>query len=226
MKFSRRTLVSIIFIASLLLFGVLFWPFILQEIIFPVALVVWFLLRLFVLSIDQHYYWGAIIFIAFVIVYTLIPQNPPAPSQPADDSLDANETIETIRYWRSLFNLPEFNAHDESVLKRELIRLVVTLYASKQRITPNYLFYEALERGETSLPEHIRTFLFQEKPKLRGWSLKRLLQFIREAPRKQIRRWKGQEAAEYYRMVDEIFSFMETSLEMENDGTKYTQNEH
>ena len=210
--------------ASILLVGLLFWPFILQNIITPLALVAWLFLRLFVLSIDQHFYWGAIIFIALIFLYFLLLQDPTP--HPADDFPDTNETSENIRYWRSLFTLTGLNAHDENRLRQELIRLVASLYASKQRTTPNFIFYEALQRGEISLPEHIHAFLFPEKPKTRDFSPKELLQFIREAPRKRWRRWKGLETAEYYRMIAEIISFMETSLEMENDPTKFTPNEH
>ena len=41
-----------------------------------------------------------------------------------------------------------------------------------------------------------------------------------------MRRWTGQETAEHYRMIDEVLSFMETSMEMKNDDGKFTQNKH
>ena len=224
MKIPRHVLVSILFIAIVFLIGVLFWPFILNEIITPTALLVWLLLRLFVLSIDQHFFWGAIIFIAFIILYRLLPQGPT--SMPVEGLPDTNETTQNIEYWRNLFNMPNFNALDESTLKRELIHLLASLYASKQRATPTFIFYEALERGDISIPTHIHAFLFPEKPKPAGRSFKKLLQSIQQAARKWIRRRNGQERAEYFRMINEIFSFLETSLEMENDAAKFSPNEH
>ena len=71
MKFSRRMVISILFIVIILLFGMFFWPFILNNIITPIALAVWLLLRIFVLSIDQKYYWGAIIFV--VVSFSIPP---------------------------------------------------------------------------------------------------------------------------------------------------------
>jgi hypothetical protein len=222
MKISKGMVVSILFISILILIGMLFWPFILKEIIAPTALVFWLLLRIFVLSIDQQYYWVAIIILTLIFLYRLLPQD--SNIDPADEFTHANETLETIGYWRSLFSLIDINTQDENTLKRELIRLVISLYASKQRTSPNFLFYEALQRGEISLPDHIHTFLFPAEPEKSSRFAQKLLQSIRETPRKWIRRWNGQEIAEYNRMIDEILSFVETSLEIENDDGKFTPN--
>ncbi len=232
MNISRRVLVAILFITIVTLVGMLLWPFILNEIITPTALFVWLLLRFFVLSIDQHYFWGAIIFITFMILYRLPPQG--SKTLPTDEFSYTNETVQTVEYWRNLYLLPNFNAHDKSTLKRELVRLLASLYASKQHASTSFVFYEALERGQIPLPENIHAFLFPEKPQTAGRSFKwkipissvKLLQSVLEAPRNWIRRGKAQERAEYYRMIDEIFSFLETSLEMENDAAKFTPNEH
>ena len=95
MKFSRRMVISILFVMLILLVGMLFWPFILNEIIKPIALVVWLLLRIFVLSIDQKYYWGAIIFVVVVFLFRLLSQD--TNTVPSGDFPDANETIENHR---------------------------------------------------------------------------------------------------------------------------------
>jgi hypothetical protein len=222
MKISKSVVVSILFISVLILIGMLFWPFILKEIITPIALVAWLLLRMFVLSIDQQYYWAAIILITLIFLYRMLPQDSNA--IPSENSYESNETMDTIGYWHSLFTLIDINKHDESTLKRELIRLVLALYASKQRSSPNFLFYEALQRGEISIPDHIHSFLFPAEPKQSKRFSQKLLQSVRETPRKWIRRWKGQDRAEYYQMIDEILGFVETSLEIGNDDGKFTPN--
>jgi len=224
MQLSRQAVVSVLFVASILLGGILFWPNIFNEIITPAALVVWLFLRVFVLSIDQKYYWGAIIIIAFVFLLRLPPLG--AAPVPSDEHPEANEAIETIRYWRSIFTLTDVSAHDEKILKQELVHLVAALYASKQRVLPGFLLYEALERGEIPLPDGIHAFLFPDEPKETGRSATRLLREARELPRKWIRRWKGQETAEYYRMIDETLRFVETSLEIESGNGKFTPNEN
>ena len=223
MQHSRQLVVSILFMASILLGAVLFWPFISNEIITPAALAAWLFLRVFVLSIDQKYYWGAIIFVAFVFLLRL----PPGPvSIPLDEQPQANEAIETIRYWRSIISLTDVSAHEERILKQELVRLVAALYASKQRVLPGFLFYEALERGEIPLPDRIHAFLFPDKPEEAARSATQWLRQAWELPRKWVRRWKGQEAAEYTRMIEETMRFVEASLEIENGDGKITPNEY
>ena len=208
----------------ILLFGMFFWPFILNDIIKPTSLVIWLLLRIFVLSIDQKYYWGAIIFVVVVFLFRLLPQDQIVIQ--SEDFPDSNATIKTIEYWRILFTLTGHDVHDEETLKRELIHLLLSLYASKQRTSTNFILYDALQRGELPLPEHIHTFLFPDEPKKSKRSLNKFIQSIRTAPRKWIRRWTGQETAEHYRMIDEVLSFMETSMEMKNDDGKFTPNKY
>ena len=224
MKFSRRTIVSILFVVLVLLFGIFFWPFVLNEIITPMALTVWLFLRIFVLSINQNCYWGVIIFALAVLLFRRLFDVPS--TNPPGELRDVNDTVRTIEYWHSMFTLTNPNAYDDKSLKRELIHLVASLYASKQRSSPSFTFYDALQRGEIPLPDHIHTFLFPNEPKESTRSFKELMRSVREAPRKWIRRWTGQETKEYHRMIDEILSFMETSLEIENGDGKFTQNKH
>jgi len=224
MNFSRRMIGSMLFIVLMFLFGISFWPFILNEIITPIALTAWLFLRIFVLSIDQRYYWGAIIFVGAVLLFRPLFEDP-IPDPPGDPP-DANDTVRTIEYWQSRFTQIDPGSDDDMALKRELIHLVASLYASKQRSSPSFIFYEALQRGEIPLPVHIHSFLFPDEPKESTRSFKQLMRSVRETPRKWIRRWTGQETKECYRMIAEILSFMETSLEIENGDGKRTPNKH
>jgi hypothetical protein len=220
MKFSRRAAISILFIITFLLFGMFFWPFIFKNIIEPTSLVTWLLLRIFVLSIDQKYYWGAIIFIVVIFLIRLLSQDQTVIQ--SEDYADSNATIKTIGYWRTLFTLTGYDSHDQETLKRELIHLLLSLYASKQRTSTSFVLYDALQKGEIPLPEHIHSFLFPEEPKKSKWSLNKFIQSVRTAAQKWMQRWTGQEIADHYRMIDEVLSFMETSMEMKNDDGKLT----
>jgi hypothetical protein len=220
MKFSRRAAISILFIITTLLFGIFFWPFILKNIIEPTSLVTWLLLRIFVLSIDQKYYWGAIIFVVVIFLFRLLPQDQTVVQ--SENYPDSNAAIKNIEYWRTLFALTKYDSHGQETLKRELIHLLLSLYASKQRTSTSFLLYEALQRGELPLPEHIHTFLFPDEPKKSKWSFNKFMQSARTAIQKWMRRRIGQETAEHYRMIDEVLSFMETSMEMKNDDGKLT----
>lgn len=222
----ERLIIMGFWLLLILLVGLLFWPFILHDIITPISLVVWILLRIFVLSIAQKYYWGIIIFItAFFLYYRLLP--PPPPMLQAGDAQNSNETLRTIGYWRSLFALTDQDIQVGRTPKGELARLVISLDPTNQRGTlPYYLLYEALQRGEMPIPDQIHTFLFSAEPQKAGRSWKKRIQLIRHTPRKWIRRWTGQEFAEQCRMIDETLCFIETSLELKYDDGKPTPPKH
>jgi hypothetical protein len=228
-RLSRALVIGGFFLLVILFVGLLFWPFILNEIIKPTSLAVWVLLRIFVLSVDQEYYWVAIIFITSIFLYLrLLP--PSHSTMQSEDFQHSNATMRTLDYWRGLFNLIDQRVQDDKMLKRELARLLLSHYATKQHTLANFRLYDALQQGKIPLPEQIHAFLFPEESQPVGHSfvmhIRELVQSIRNAPRKWIRRWTGQETAERYRMIDEILCLMETSLEMKNDDGKFNSHQH
>jgi hypothetical protein len=209
---SRRLVVIIFVVLACLFTGLVFWPFILTEIIRPISIVVWLLLRVSVLAIDQKYYWGALIFVMMFCLYRLLPPGQPATYPEFSES--SNATLKSIGYWRNIFFLTGHENYDSQNLKRELIRLVITHYATKQSTTANFEIYEALQRKELPLPEQLHAYLFTVEPQSSGRSLKERLQTLANAPQKWLRSVSGQEAAEHKRMINEVLVFLETALEI------------
>jgi hypothetical protein len=222
---SRRLAIGVFFLLVILFVGLLFWPFVLNEIIKPISLVVWTLLRIFVLSIDQKYYWVAIILITSFFLYRRLPPSPD-PTVQSEDDQPANATIRSLGYWHNLFHSMDQHIQENKILKKNLARLLLSFYATQQHTSADFRLYDALQQGQIPLPEQIHAFVFPEEPRPAGRSFKKLVQSIANAPRKWIRRWTGQETAEYYRMVDEIFCFMEASLEMKNDDRTFKPHQH
>jgi hypothetical protein len=222
MKLSKRVAVGSLTIVLTLILGVVFWPFILNQIIIPTSMAVWLLLRIFILSIDQTYYWGAIIILVVVFLFRLLPQD--LITVPSGDIPTENDTMINIGHWRNLFVVTEDGIHDDRFFKQELIHLLLSLYASKQQTSTNYLLYEALQRGELPLPEHIHTFLFPVEPRKSKWKVVNLFQSARTSIRNWKRRWTGQNTADHYQMINEILHFIESSMEMKNDDGKFTPN--
>ena len=215
MNISRRVDISILVTAIALFVGMLFWPFILNNIIQPIALVGWILLRVLFLSIDQKYFWTAVILVVVIFLFRLLPYE--QPELRSDSFPIENATITTIGYWRILLTYHDQNVRDEKTLKRELIHLMTSLYASKQRTAAKFDIYEALQQGEIPLPEHIHSFLFSEESRESGRWIKKFFHSLQKTPRKWIRQWTGQEKAERDRIIDETLSFMEATLEIKND---------
>jgi hypothetical protein len=212
MNKTKRLVISFLFAAIVLFIGMLYWPFILKNIVEPAALAVWLLLRILVLSIDQKYFWYAAILIAIIFLFRLLPKEQSAIQ--ADTQIQVNATIANIGYWRVLFTYDGKDIRNEKTLKRQLIQLLTALYASKQNTTNSFRIYDALQQGELPLPEHIHAFLFSDEPQEVVSPLRRFIQFIRTTPRKWIRQWTGEEKVDHYRMINEVLDFLETSLEM------------
>ena len=225
MDVSRKLVVFVFFLLTILLVGMIFWPFILSEIIAPTSLAVWVLLRIFVLSIDQKFFWVGIIFITSFFLYRNLLPRIPLPIQ-TDDFHKPNETMRNIDYWKRLFIVIDKKVQDEKTIKKELTFLLLTLYTTKQRTLTGFRLYDALQSGQIPLPEHIHTFLFPEEPQGSERSIKGLIQSIQKIPMKWIRRWTGQETAEHYRMIDEVLGFIESSLEIKNEQRKSIPNKH
>lgn len=212
MSISKRVIVSSLVAAIVLFAGLLFWPFIFNNIIEPTAVAVWLLLRFLVLSIDQKYFWYAVISLAVIFLFRLLRQEQSA-SQ-SDAYQDTNATILNIGYWRVLFTYNDQDVRDEKILQRELTHLVTSLYASKQSTSNDFHVHDALRQGKFPLPENIHSFLFAPEPEKAGGPLKRFLQSIPNNLRKWIRQWTGREKAEYYQTIEEVLNFLETSMEI------------
>lgn len=224
MNTPKRAVISFLVAAIVLFIGLLFWPFIANNIIKPVALVIWFLLRILVLSIHQKYFWYAVIFATLVFLFRFLPHE--QPNTEADGYLETNSTLINIGYWRGLFVYNGQYVRDEKTLKRELLYLLASLYASKQTVSNDFVLHDALQQGKIPLPENIHAFLFSQEPPVSDGPLKKFFQSIRQTPQKWIRRWSGQEKAEHFRMIEEVLNFMETSLEINHADRKLSQTKH
>jgi hypothetical protein len=225
MNISRRLVIFLFFLFLALLVGMVFWPFIQSQIIIPISQVVWVFLRIFILSIDQKYYWGAICFILAIILYRRLT---PTYKQTVEsgDFQNSNSTIRNIGYWRDLFTFIDQTDLSVKTLKLELAGLLLSLYAVKQRKSADFHLYDAIKQGEIPIPARIHDYLFVEESQISGRSIEKFIQSIGRNFRKWMRRWTGQEAAEQYRMIDEVLSFVESSLEMSHDDGKINPNKH
>jgi hypothetical protein len=224
MNRSRRVALSLLIAAIVLFIGMLFWPFIVNNIIRPIAVVVWLLLRVLVLSIHQKYIWYVVIFAAFIVLFRFLPQEQSDLQSYA--SPERNTTITNIESWRSRFIYDGQNVLEEETLKRELTHLLTSLHAGHQRTSNDFSIHDALQKGEIPLPGNIHTFLFSQELPASGGPLKRFSQSIRETSQTWIRRWTGREKAEHFQRIDEVLNFMETSLEITNDDRNRPQNKH
>jgi hypothetical protein len=218
MRITRRTQLILLLLGLVLLLGFLFRVFILENFVKPVALVFWLIWRV-LLSIDQGVYWSLLILLA--VFYAFIHFARGWVSTKPTPPLDSNLTLETVDYWRMFIRLSVREKARVSVLKQNLEEMLVTMYTSRQPETPHWEVSEALRQRQIPLPESIYAFLFPRKPLSSRRSLRQVLHAIREAFREWARRRTGQDVAEYYRSIEEVLNFMETSMEISHDNEHF-----
>jgi hypothetical protein len=216
MKLSTRGIIILTASTVLLVIVIMFWPFILNSIIKPTGLVFWILIRTFVLSIDQQYFWLAAIIAAGIILIRLLPHELVAIQSEAYTT--TNATIRNIESWRNRFAFDKQGIHGVNAAKQNLQHLLVSFYASKLNISNQYQVFQALEKGAIPLPEDIHTYLFTPEPGKSDRTLAGKIHTFREVVQKRIRLWTGQEKARHYHMITEIINFMESQLEAGNDN--------
>ncbi len=222
MKISRRTvLISASILGLFLLAGFSFPSFVQDNVIMPIALVLWLGWRV-LRSVDQQVYW--ITLILAVVIYALVRLSRSLQEVDAVEQarpLDSNAALEQINYWRTSLRLTSFEIDAANSFERNLAKMLADLYASQQLHVAPHEIYSALERREMPRPDPVYTFLFPPPSSGAKRSIKQRIRRLRDIPRKQIRRWTGREKAEYYQSLDQVLKFMESVVENEHDDQRF-----
>ncbi len=226
MKNSRRYLLLALYLAVLVFLGIWFAPIIRTGLLTPAATTIWLVLRVFVLSIDQKYYWAAAIILgAFLALRRLIRE---LDSREIYEQVPvANAALQKADIWRGDIQFGAGETANRSAVRRELTRMLVSMHMSKQQGNTYADTLDALKQRQIPLPEGIYVFLFPDQPDdSQDSRIKKAFQSVRQAPRKWMRKWTGRTAAEYYRGIDEILAYMENLLEMHHDDGHSEPSEH
>ncbi len=219
----RRVLISFGVVVACLIAGLVFWPTLLTNVIQPVATVVWLMLRLFILSIDQLVYWWLLVAaIVIYLTYRLLRLSS-APAAPGE-AFETGSPLDPVVLWQASIQAG-VQQNGESPVKRRLTWLLSNTYASRQQAGPSYQIREAFEQRQIPIPDPIYEFLFPDSGTQVKYSLLKdplratgqALTNVRRKVRIGLRRWNGREKADYYRAIDEVLSMMESSLEIPHD---------
>jgi hypothetical protein len=223
-KMSRRTSLFLILLALCLLIGILFRDFVRDNFVTPIAVMLLVFWRI-ALSVDQKYYWGALILAAgLYALYCLQAQRPAVVDQTRPP--DANTSLENVNHWRTWILLTSDELRMSNILKRDLGRLLVAMYALKQPGTSSFEIHKALYLRQIPLPEHIYAFLFPAVPSDSRRSLSQILQTVWQTPGEWVRRWTGRDVAEYYESIEDVLTILESALEIKHDEENLDNRNH
>jgi hypothetical protein len=219
-KTHLRYLLFVFFMGLLLLLGLVFPQFILANILLPAATAVWLLLRIFVLSLHQQvFWWGAILLAAIAAFRGLSLRSAVDAHGVASDS---NPVPDRITSWRDSILLNLRAAVDEDSFKRDLMWLFTYLYSSRQQGKAKYQIRDDITEHRIPVPESIYTFLFfSPRPAAKRSFLRHPAERLRlmtessaQAVQRWVRRRTGRETSDRARSIDDVLTFMETTLEM------------
>lgn len=197
-----------------LFLGILFRAFVVDYLIRPVAVMLWLCWQI-VLSVDQKFYWGLLIFLALFYAFRRLSQKPAASVQAPESFF--SETLNRVRYWRSSILLTRDEIDAPNILKRDLGQMLVTMHATTQPEASNFEIHNALKQRRIPLPDPIHSFLFPVEPSGSTRSFKRILRTIRQTPREWVRRWTGRDMVDYYKSIEDVLTILESTLEITHD---------
>jgi hypothetical protein len=216
MKTAWRTLFIIFLVGLAFLGAYLFRAFLLDNFVRPLALVFWMVWRLLG-SVDQATYWTLLVAVPPVYVFVrmfrhLLTENV------SDSSIRPYNTPAAIDFWRTFILSTAGEKTAVNLLKRNMIEMLANMYTTSQPDIPYWQVYEGLESRQIPLPGHVYAFLFPPDPARGRPPVWKFFYNLRRSPAVWVRQWTGRAEAEYFRSLDELLAFMESSLEINHDN--------
>ncbi len=214
---TRLLFLLLIAFIGLLVMAVLAFPQIVLAVVLPFATAAWLLLRFFVLSIDQEVWWWGLISLAMIVMLGRLVLRSRTHTQLSFDPFSGSHlSRDRADYWRSAILLNVHSAGEWDTFRRDLMWLFTSMHSSKRQRNENYKIREAILKHEIPIPESIYAFFFSPRPPApEGYFLKHpiasLQYFIRS------RRRAGGRKSDYFLSIDEVLSYLETSLEMKSN---------
>ncbi len=142
----------------LLVLGLSFPRFVLENILQPVAIVLWLILRLFVLGIHQAvFWWGVILIAAFVAAAIALRawERGISPAAPLPSVFR-----DPVWAWRLSIKVHSRSQPEKDAVRRDLAWLLTSPYASSRPGSEPYQVLAALRERRIPVPQSIYQFLF------------------------------------------------------------------
>ncbi len=117
-------------------------------------------MRIFVLSIDQKYYWGAFTLVLMLVLFRHF--FPGRPEVEAEKGTYTSVVFTDIEYWQNNFMTYSNSPAEQDFIKRELIQLLTSMYASTQDGTPQFLVLDAIKEKQSL---YLNIFMPSSSPK-------------------------------------------------------------
>ncbi len=142
--------------------GVVFRSFFMDNLVRPIALVVWAAWRILA-SVDQQLYWGLVILTCLILGCRMIPADGPG----IEDDLKTREPQTRIGYeaWLSTLTFTEKGSPALETMRQRLKRLLVSVVVQTERMTADEA-EEMIRAGHLPISRKSLAFVFPERDSL------------------------------------------------------------
>ncbi len=205
MSKTHRLALFIFVLGAILFLGLAFSGWVFPNIVQPVAQTIWLFLRIFILSVDQVYYWNLLLIAVVIwVLYRFIRRKSPVAPE---GTFIRNEAISNLRNWQAALAYSRQGGSDRDITRSRLLQLVISHFAASQPGRNWIDIQQDLEGRRLALPDSVYDFFF---PSAAANTQNPSLAAISLAFRRWYRRISGQEEATFNRMLDELVDFMKT----------------
>lgn len=191
---------------------VIFRSFLMFYIIEPIALVFWVFWRI-VWSIDQNIYWSVLVVIYTILFIRMIPYWKDTYHISAYDYTE--ESINRVEYWKTVIEDDGLGMKKSDQLNDSINELLMSVINEEKQYESKDL--ETMIAGrKMSFPPQASSYLYPSKDKHRLYPTNHRRSIISLMPRwirSRVRKYIHQD----YSSVDEILTWMENELEINND---------
>lgn len=212
---NKRTLsaLPILILLIVVSLGILFRSFVMDYVIAPSAFLVWGVWWI-ILSVDQYVYWIALIIVCAVLVaWLIISRKGKSPNRVYNYTYKPPSRVE---HWRTLIEEAVLGKNEREQLRLITADLFISIIAQDKRAGP-VTADEVRQIGKTSLPSATYQYLFPEARYHQKVSLNSLQNNLPFMPR-WLQRLSIKHIRQSHTMMAEILTWMETELEIKDEG--------
>lgn len=195
-----------------LLLVVLFHDFLWEYIVNPIVVFFWDVLHI-LMSIDQIFFYAALIFLFFFLMLRLLPHRP-LKHNPIETG-DFFAHSRGMGYWQSVFSTAVKEPDQEEFLRERLRQLTLTAIITKEKVSePEAVNH--LKKNTCEMPEVVYSYFSQPSPRHSSAIHKAEAWLYRQAPH-LMQPWYRHQIHKQEKKMDGIISWLETYLEMSHD---------
>ncbi len=199
----NRVSIFILTLGLILFLGLVFSAWTIPHVVQPAADTIWLFLRVFILSVDQVYYWDLLLVAAILWgIYRFARRQSFAQRE---DVTIKNEVVDDLKNWQECLKYSIDKGIEHEIARNKLLRLVIFHYTAWQPGKEMSQIERDLERHILPLPDSVYAFLFPPKSQPRNVFA---LNTLRQPVNRWFRRIKGEEQIVFDRMIDDLIVFL------------------